>query len=186
MQLYIQSDPRGKVSILGGHNIGPYKQKWYMYMSPIRNGFRALPAHSGPSTLIQFRNHFSQTVWLLGRLISPQTHNKCIHTPNIHALSGIRTRDPSVRASEDSSCLRQRGYCDRLASELAKTVHALDSAATVTGEFQFTVSRKGNVHPLQSLTCKHSPVTSVILRTVWNSEILLHGLDKLQNFLNWK
>jgi hypothetical protein len=34
------------------------------------------------------------------------------YTPNIHALSGILTHDPSVRV---------------------KTVHALDSAATVTG-----------------------------------------------------
>jgi hypothetical protein len=42
-----------------------------------------------------------------------QTQNKHIHTPNIHALSGIRTQDPSVRASEDSSCLRPLGYCDR-------------------------------------------------------------------------
>jgi hypothetical protein len=41
-----------------------------------------------------------------------QTQNKHIHTPNIHAFSGIRTHDPSVRASEDSSCFRQRGYCD--------------------------------------------------------------------------
>jgi hypothetical protein len=32
---------------------------------------------------------------------------------NIHALSGIRTHDPSVRASEDSSCLRPHGHCDR-------------------------------------------------------------------------
>jgi hypothetical protein len=30
----------------------------------------------------------------------------------IHALNGIRTHDPSVRASEDSSCLRPRGHCD--------------------------------------------------------------------------
>jgi hypothetical protein len=43
-----------------------------------------------------------------------QTQNKRIHTPNIYALSGIRTHDPSVRASEDSSCLRTRGYCHRL------------------------------------------------------------------------
>jgi hypothetical protein len=43
-----------------------------------------------------------------------QTQNKRIHTPNTHALSGIRTHDPSVRASEESSCLRPRGYCDRL------------------------------------------------------------------------
>jgi hypothetical protein len=30
----------------------------------------ALPAHSGPRPLIQFRNHFSQMVGLLGRVIS--------------------------------------------------------------------------------------------------------------------
>jgi hypothetical protein len=38
-----------------------------------------------------------------------------------------------VRASEDCSCLRPRGYRDRLGSERAKTVHALDRSATVTG-----------------------------------------------------
>jgi hypothetical protein len=61
-------------------------------------------------------------VGLLERVTSPsqghrtaQTQNKCIqtHTPNIHALSGIRTHGPSVRASEDTSCLRPRGCCDR-------------------------------------------------------------------------
>jgi hypothetical protein len=35
-----------------------------------------------------------------------QTQNKHIYTPNIYARSGIRTHDQSVRASEDSSCLR--------------------------------------------------------------------------------
>jgi hypothetical protein len=39
-----------------------------------------------------------------------QTQNKLTH---IHALSGIRTHDPSFSASEDSSCLRPRGHCDR-------------------------------------------------------------------------
>jgi hypothetical protein len=83
----------------------------------------AFPAHSGPWPLIQFCNHFSQTVGLLGRVISPSQglclnigqhkQNKRICTPNIHALSGIRTHDPSVRASEDSSCLRPRGCYDR-------------------------------------------------------------------------
>jgi hypothetical protein len=74
----------------------------------------ALPAHSRPRPLIQFRNHFSQTVELLGRVISPsqaryvntatRTQNKLIHTPNINSLSGIRTHDPRVRASEGSAC----------------------------------------------------------------------------------
>jgi hypothetical protein len=40
------------------------------------------------------------------------THRINAHT-DIHALSGILTHDPSVRASEDSSCLRPRGHCDR-------------------------------------------------------------------------
>jgi hypothetical protein len=31
----------------------------------------ALPAHSGTWPLIQFRNYFSQTIGLLGRVISP-------------------------------------------------------------------------------------------------------------------
>jgi hypothetical protein len=32
---------------------------------------------------------------------------------NINTLNGIRTRDPSVRANEDISCLRPRGHCYR-------------------------------------------------------------------------
>jgi hypothetical protein len=42
-----------------------------------------------------------------------QTQNKRMHTPNIHVLSGIWSHDHSVRASEDNSCLRPRGYRDR-------------------------------------------------------------------------
>jgi hypothetical protein len=33
---------------------------------------------------------------------------------HIRASSGIRTRDPSVRAVEDSTCLRPRSHWDRL------------------------------------------------------------------------
>jgi hypothetical protein len=35
-----------------------------------------------------------------------------MHT-DIHASSGIRSRDPSVRVDEGSSCLRPRGHSDR-------------------------------------------------------------------------
>jgi hypothetical protein len=35
-----------------------------------------------------------------------------MHT-DIHAFSGIQTHDPSVRTSEDSSCVRWRSHCDR-------------------------------------------------------------------------
>jgi hypothetical protein len=77
------------------------------------------PAHLEPRPLIQFRNHFLRAVGLLGRVISPSQGlylNKGQHkdTVNINALSGIRTHDHSVRANEDSSCVRPLGYCDLL------------------------------------------------------------------------
>jgi hypothetical protein len=70
---------------------------------------------------------YTQSVGLLGRGISPSqghylytehTHRINAHT-DIHALCGIRTHDPSVQASEDSSCLRPRGHCDRQINVLA-------------------------------------------------------------------
>jgi hypothetical protein len=84
----------------------------------------ALQPFVGPWPLLQFRNLFytdGRSLWEgdqpvarpLPKHRTTQTQNKRIHTPNIHALSGIRTHDPSVRASKDSSCLRPRGYCDR-------------------------------------------------------------------------
>jgi hypothetical protein len=65
---------------------------------------------------------FTQTVGLIGRVISPsqgrylqtgqQKHRINAHT-DIHALTRIRTHDPGVRLGEASSCLRPRGNCDR-------------------------------------------------------------------------
>jgi hypothetical protein len=57
----------------------------------------------------------------------------------IHALSGIRTHDPSVRASEDSSCLRPRGYCDRRTSAVWVSVTTIDRR-TCFGMYAFPVS----------------------------------------------
>jgi hypothetical protein len=51
---------------------------------------------------------------LLPKHRTTQTQNKRIHTQNIHALNGIQTHDYSVRASVDSTCVRPRGYSDRL------------------------------------------------------------------------
>jgi hypothetical protein len=55
------------------------------------------------------------SVRLLGRMISPSQGRYLTQTQNtdINALSGIRNHDSSVRASEDSSCLRPHGHCDR-------------------------------------------------------------------------
>jgi hypothetical protein len=63
----------------------------------------------------------------------PKHRTTQIQNKRTRALCGMRTHVLNVRASEGSSCLRPRGHSDRLASERAKTVHALDRAATVTG-----------------------------------------------------
>jgi hypothetical protein len=65
---------------------------------------------------------FTQSVGHFVRVIS-QSQGSYLHTGqhkhrinahiDIRAFSGIRTHDPSVRASEDSSCLRPRGHRDR-------------------------------------------------------------------------
>jgi hypothetical protein len=74
----------------------------------------------GPGLFFTFVK--TQTVGLLGRVISlsqgrylhieHNEHRIIAHT-DIHALNGIRIHDPSVRAGEDSSCLRPRDHCDR-------------------------------------------------------------------------
>jgi hypothetical protein len=76
----------------------------------------------GPGLFFSFVIFFTQRVGLLGRIISTSQglylytgqhkHRINAHT-NIHASSRIRTYDPSVRASEDSSCLRPLVYRDR-------------------------------------------------------------------------
>jgi hypothetical protein len=81
----------------------------------------ALQNFIGLSPLIQLRNHFSQTVGILhewsasrkAATYTPEnTTTEQTHT-DIHALSGIEPHDPSVRAHEDSLCLRPRGHSDR-------------------------------------------------------------------------
>jgi hypothetical protein len=42
-----------------------------------------------------------------------QEHRINVHNTDVHVSSGIRAHDPSVRASEDSSCLSPLGHCDR-------------------------------------------------------------------------
>jgi hypothetical protein len=68
--------------------------------------------------LFHFLDPLSQSVGLLARGICP-SQSRYLHTEHEHRInahtSGIRTQDPSVRAGEDSSCLRTGGHCDRLA-----------------------------------------------------------------------
>jgi hypothetical protein len=66
----------------------------------------ALQPFVGPWPGLQFRNLFTQSVRLLGRVISP-SQGRCLLTEqqknkekkahtDFYALSGIRTHDPSV------------------------------------------------------------------------------------------
>jgi hypothetical protein len=66
----------------------------------------------GPGLFFSFVILFTQMVGLLGRGIS-QSQGRHLHT-DIHAFSGIRTHDPSVRAGEHNSYLRPRSHCDQL------------------------------------------------------------------------
>jgi hypothetical protein len=92
----------------------------------------AFPAHSGPWPLIQFRNHFftdGRTPWASHQPVArplpthrtTQTQNRRTHT-DIDALNGIRTHDPTFRASEGNSCLRPRGHCDRHSLTLTPSI----------------------------------------------------------------
>jgi hypothetical protein len=83
-----------------------------------------LQAHLGPRPIIQFRNHFSQTVGLLGRVISPPQGRYLHSGQHKHRINAYTDINPPGGGG---------GYEPTIpASERAKTVHA-DRAATVTG-----------------------------------------------------
>jgi hypothetical protein len=85
----------------------------------------AVPTHSGPRPLIQFRNHFSQMVGFLGRVISP-LQGRWLHTGQ---------HKHRINAYTQQTSMPWVGFEPTIpASERTKTVHALDRAATVTGE----------------------------------------------------
>jgi hypothetical protein len=76
----------------------------------------ALQPFDGPWPLLRFCNLFTQTAGL-GRRTSP-SQGRYLHTgqhphTDIHALSGIRTNEPTIRANECSSCLRPCCHYDR-------------------------------------------------------------------------
>jgi hypothetical protein len=111
---------------------------------------------------------YTQSVGLLGRVIGlsqvlyPNTGkhkhriNACArarahtHTPDIHALSEIRTHDYNVQASKDSSCLRPLGNRDlqlmihafQLSYKFAGSVYAVILTATIEWLLFFTRGRK--------------------------------------------
>jgi hypothetical protein len=77
----------------------------------------ALQLFVGPWPLIQFRNHFytdGRTPWTSDQPVARPlpTHRTQTHNKSTHRYPCLEW-DPSVRASEDSSCLRSRGHRDR-------------------------------------------------------------------------
>jgi hypothetical protein len=83
----------------------------------------ALPAHSGPWPLIQLCIHFSQTVTFLGRVISP-SQGLYLNTEHKHR----------IKACIHQTSVPWMGFKPTIpASKQAKTIYALDLAATVTG-----------------------------------------------------
>jgi hypothetical protein len=80
---------------------------------------------------------YTQSVGLLGREISP-SQGRYLHTEqykhrinayntDIHASSMIQIHDPSVRASEDGSCLRPCGLCDRPVENMVPEISAISN-----------------------------------------------------------
>jgi hypothetical protein len=74
----------------------------------------------GPWPLYQIRNPIHSRLYSLdedqlvaGPLLTHRTAETQNERTDMQASSGILTRDPIVRASEDSSWLRPRGHRDR-------------------------------------------------------------------------
>jgi hypothetical protein len=122
---------------------------WHTFLSV------SLPAHSGRRPLIQFRNHFSQTVGLLGRVISPSQDLYLNTGQHKHRINGYthQTCMPRVRFEPTIP-----------ASEREKTVNALDGAVAVTGTWHI-LPILITVHELLCPTkcsCNHCPANSII------------------------
>jgi hypothetical protein len=76
----------------------------------------------GSAAAFSFSWSYKQSVGLLWRGINPSKglyihteqhkHRINAHNTDIHALSGTRIHDPSVRANEGSSCCRPRDHYD--------------------------------------------------------------------------
>jgi hypothetical protein len=124
----------------------------------------ALPARSGPRPLIQFRNYSSQTVALLGRVISP-SQGLYLNTDNTNTVNAYTHQTSMTWVGFESTIP---------ASERAKTVHALNRAATVTGWTKWHCGRfspstlipPANYSGSCSIIINH-PITDTIWSQYW-------------------
>jgi hypothetical protein len=83
-------------------------------LPPIRPSM-ALQPFVGPRPLFSFLilHTVGRTPWTGDQNVARPLPTHTTTQTDMHASSGIRTHDPLVRASEDSSCLRPHGHCDR-------------------------------------------------------------------------
>jgi hypothetical protein len=100
----------------------------------------------GPWPLFQFLNLYTvgRTPWPGDQPVArPLPTHRTTQTQNkrtdIHVSSGIRTHDPSVRPSEDSSRFRLRSHCDRpllfLQEAIIGSLMQLNPIHTFTSDF---------------------------------------------------
>jgi hypothetical protein len=100
-----------------------YLPAFYSFIHSFIHPSIVLQPFVGPWPFRRFPNLFNtvgRTPWWVispsqGRYLHTGQHKYKInaHT-NIHASSGFRIHNPSIRVGEGSSCLRPRGHCDRL------------------------------------------------------------------------
>jgi hypothetical protein len=97
---YIQSVPRGKVNILGGHSMCHSKQKLYMYMCPILNGFRYRASSLYSSKIVDKKKRyyvlfvipvFIVQVTTLVQCNYYNTFSKIAPSTSVHFASHVRT-----------------------------------------------------------------------------------------------
>jgi hypothetical protein len=89
-----------------------------VFLSSVIHQWRYRPS-LGPGLIFSFVIFFTQTVGLLGRVISPSQDlylNTRQHKHRINTYTNIHAHNPNVRAREDISCLGQRVHCDRWSS----------------------------------------------------------------------
>jgi hypothetical protein len=111
-----------------------------------------LAAQSGPCPLIQFCNHFSQTVGLLGWVI--------ISSQGLYLITGQHRHRINTYTHTHQTSLTWVGFERTIpVSERGKTVHALDRAAAVTGKVLNKTTVREYTHGIHGL--QDSQLTSL-------------------------
>jgi hypothetical protein len=136
----------------------------------------ALPAHLGPRPLIHFHNHFSQTVGLLGRVISPSQGRYLLKGQHKHKINAYthKTSMPCV------------GFEPTIqASEQANTLHALDRAATVTGCVINLLNDERNMCHFLLVPMHEGHAVNCLRHYTTSRKVSGSILDAVIKFFNW-